>query len=166
MNKQFAGKTIQDIVQCYSDMLLRIAFQNMRGLDTAEDIVQEVYIKLMKQTKPFTSDEHLKAWLIRVTVNLCKDYYRSSWFKRTVPLTAAMDFFAPEEQKVMEEIFSLKVEERNIIYLHYYEGYTIREIASILEKNENTISSKLQRSRKKLRSLLEEGRGENEYSIS
>lgn len=156
LSKLFAGNTLHDVVHGYSDMLLRIAFQNTKVLADAEDIVQEVYIKLINYEGTFTSEEHLKAWLIKVTINKCKDHFKSAWYRKAVPLTESMDILAPEEQKIMEEIFQLKKEDRNILYLYYYEGYTIREIADMLGKKQNTISTKLQRAKKKLRCIVEE----------
>lgn len=160
LNKLFAGnKTIQDIVNDYSDMLLRIAFQNIKSLSDSEDIVQESYIKLINSNIDFNNEEHLKAWLIRVTINKCKDHFKSSWFRKTVLISENMDFLAPEEKGIMNEIFSLDKKYRNVIYLYYYEGYSIKEIANILNKNANTISSLLQRARKNLKTIiLEEGK--------
>lgn len=157
MNEKFAGKTIQDIVYNYSDLLIRIAFQNTRSMANAEDLVQDVYIKLMKHRKEFESEEHVKAWLIRVLINRCKDYHRSAWIRKVVPMHEQMEFLAPAEQEMMEEIFMLKPEERNIVYLFYYEGYGIKEIAEMLNLNGNTVSSKLVRARKKLKNYLMEG---------
>lgn len=153
----FAGKTIQNVVNSYSDILIRIAFQNTKSLADAEDIVQEVYVKLFKRHGDFKTEEHLKAWLIKVTYHRCKDFFRSSWYRKVVPIHEEIDLLAPEEQTVMEEIFQLKSDERTIIYLYYYEGYSMKEIAYMLGKNENTISSKLQRARKKLKHIIQEG---------
>jgi RNA polymerase sigma-70 factor (ECF subfamily) len=157
LNKTFAGKSIQNIVIDYSDMLIRIAFQNTGSRANAEDLVQDVYIKLLKCKKEFENQEHVKAWLIRVLVNRCRDYHRSAWLRKVVPMHPEMDFLAPEEQEVMEEIFLLKPEERNIVYLFHYEGYTIKEIARMVNLKENTVSSKLVRARKKLKAYLMEG---------
>lgn len=160
LNKLFAGnKTIQDIVSDYSDMLIRIAFQNIKSLSDAEDIVQGTYIKLINSDSNFNNEEHLKAWLIRVTINQCKDHFKSSWFRKTMLITENMNFLAPEEKGIMDEIFSLNKNQRNVIYLYYYEGYSIKEIANMLDKNVNTISSLLHRARKKLKTIiLEEGK--------
>lgn len=157
MEKTFAGKTIQDIVYDYSDMLIRIAFQNTKSMVNAEDMVQDVLIKLMNHSGGFENKEHVKAWLIRVLINRCKDFQRSAWMKRMVPFREDLDVLAPQHQEVMEEIFQLKPEDRNIIYLFYYEGYAIREIAQMIGMKENTVSSRLTRARKKLKVLLVEG---------
>lgn len=155
--KTFAGLCVQEIVQTYSDTLIRIAVQQTKSMSEAEDIVQEVYMTLMKQKKPFANEAHLKAWLIKVTFNKCKDYFKSSRVKKTVPITEDMSFIAKEEQIVLAEIFELHPKERAIVYLHYYEGYTTAEIANLLEINVNTVGSKLRRARMKLKTILEEG---------
>ena len=153
----FAGLCVQEIVQTYSDTLIRIAVQQTKSMSEAEDIVQEVYMTLMKQKKPFANEAHLKAWLIKVTFNKCKDFFKSSRVKKTVPITEDMSFIAKEEQIVLAEIFELHPKERAIVYLHYYEGYTTAEIANLLEMKVNTVGSKLRRVRMKLKTILEEG---------
>lgn len=155
--KKFAGLCVQEIVQTYSDTLIRIAVHQTKNMSEAEDIVQEVYMTLMKQRKPFDHEDHLKAWLIKVTFNKCKDYFKSARVKKTVPITEEMSFIAKEEQMVLTEIFELNPKERVIVYLHYYEGYTTAEIANLLGMNVNTIGSKLRRARMKLKIILEEG---------
>lgn len=155
--KTIAGLHVHEIVQTYSDTLIRIAVQQTKNMSEAEDIVQEVYMTLMRQKKTFESKQHLKAWLIKVTFNKCRDYFRSSRVKKTIPITEEMNFIAKEEQIVLPEIFQLDEKERAIVYLHYYEGYTTAEIANLLEMNVNTIGSKLRRVRTKLKTILEEG---------
>ncbi|KGR91895.1 hypothetical protein CD30_03030 [Ureibacillus massiliensis 4400831 = CIP 108448 = CCUG 49529] len=155
--KTFAGLRVHEIVQTYSDTLIRIAVQQTKNMSEAEDIVQEVYMTLMKQKKPFDNESHLKAWLIKVTFNKCKDYFKSSRVRKTVSITDEMTFIAKEEQSVLPEIFELVQEDRVIVYLHYYEGYTTAEIANLLEMKVNTVGSKLRRVRMKLKTILEEG---------
>ncbi len=165
LSKKFASKTIHDIVTKYSSTLLRIAFQNTKSLSDAEDIVQNVFIKLINHRSSFVSEEHLKAWLIRVTINQSKDLLKSAWYRTTTELNDQMDLFTSEDKEVLRELFLLKKFDRNIIYLYYYEGYKIKEIASILNKNENTISSSLQRARKKLKKIITEGEINNEQQV-
>lgn len=155
--KTFAGLHVHEIVQTYSDTLIRIAVQQTKNMPEAEDIVQEVFMTLMRQKKLFDNETHLKAWLIKVTFNKCKDYFKSSRVKKTVPITEEMTFIAKEEQMVLPEIFELNQNERVIVYLYYYEGYTTAEIADLLEMKVNTVGSKLRRIRMKLKNILEEG---------
>lgn len=155
--KTIAGLSVHEIVQTYSDTLIRIAVQQTKNMSEAEDIVQEVYMTLMRQKRPFDNEVHLKAWLIKVTFNKCKDYFKSSRVKKTIPITEEMTFTAKEEQSVLPEIFELEQNDRAIVYLHYYEGYTTAEIANLLEMKINTVGSKLRRVRMKLKTILEEG---------
>lgn len=155
--KTFAGLRVHEIVQTYSDTLIRIAVQQTKNMSEAEDIVQEVYLTLMRQKKTFENEAHIKAWLIKVTFNKCNDYFKSSRVRKTLPITEEMTFIAKEEQNILPEIFELDQKERVIVYLHYYEGYTTAEIADILDMNVNTVGSKLRRGRMKLKTILEEG---------
>lgn len=153
---------IQNSVEKYSDMILRIAYQNLKVQADSEDVVQSVFIKLISQPK-FKDEAHMKAWLIRVTINLCKDFNKIVWYRKTEGLSDKLMIpFTKEEQGVLEEVFKLSKDYRNVIYLYYFEGYSIREIASILNKNENTISSQLSRARKMLKNILLEGGYSNE----
>lgn len=150
-------KEYTEIVEKYSDMVFRIAYQNLLDFSDAEDVVQDVFLKLLKQkAKSFSGYEHLKSWLIRVTINQCLDYKKAFYRKNTVPLEDHYDIpYEPQERVLMEELSQLPKDYRNILYLHYYEGYTIKEIAKILGKKQNTVNSKLTRGREKLRKLLE-----------
>lgn len=159
MNISISNKDyVQHIVQTYSDMIFRIAYHNLLIKDDADDIVQEVLIKLLK-TNEFIDEEYLKAWLITVTINQCKTATRNYLRKRTEELTDVIPEATPKDMGLMEEIRKLPLFDRNIIYLYYYEGYNAREIGSLLGKSENTISSRLTRARKKLKMILEEDGG-------
>ena len=151
---------IKYLVEKYSDMIMRIAYQNSFNKSDSEDIVQEVFIKLINYIdKLEKSEEYIKYWIIRVTINLSKDYNKNSWNKKIVQISQnnLNDYFEPEEIGVFKEFSKLKPIYRNIIYLYYYEGYKIKEIAKILNLKENTVNSNLTRARKKLKEILEEG---------
>lgn len=150
------------VVEKFSDMIFRIAYQNLFNISDAEDVVQDVFVKLLEQkNKCFNDYEHLKSWLIRVTINKCLDYKKSFFRKNTVPLENFDIPYEREELGVMEGLRRLPEDYRNILYLFYYEGYTIKEIAEILGKKQNTVNSKLTRGRKKLRKILEVEYGES-----
>lgn len=154
------------VVEEFSDMIFRIAYQNLCNIADAEDVVQEVFISLLKSKgKIFNDSEHLKSWLIRVTINKCLDVRRSFFRKNTVPIDSQVISYTDEEKVLMDQIMKLPKDYRNIIYLYYYEGYKIKEIADILGKNQNTISSKLQRGRNKLKKNLIEGGYYNERNL-
>lgn len=144
------------IIRQYSDMVYRIALHNSRSAADAEDIMQDVFVELLTKCPCLDDPAHLKAWLIRVTVNKCRSLHRLAWRRKNVPLEDCAGLVQPEHAGVMEEVRQLPENMRVIIYLYYYEDYTIAEIAEILGKNQNTVSSTLRRARGKLRELLEE----------
>ena len=147
----------EQIIRQYSDMIYRIAVHNLSNIADAEDILQDVCISLLTKCPKQRDSEHLKAWLIRVTINKCNSLHRLAWRRRRESLEDYTHLEAPGQSEIMEEIRQLPKDYRNIIYLYYYESYTIAEIAKILGKNSNTVSSYLQRARKKLKALLTEG---------
>ena len=135
-----------EIVENYSDMIFRIAYQYLFNKYDAEDIVQEVFVKLLTKRVIFKDEEHIKSWLIRVTINQCLN---------TVPIENMEIPFEQKEGEILKELQLLKEDERNVLYLYYYEGYKIKEIAKILKQKQNTINSKLTRARKKLKEIME-----------
>ena len=145
------------IFKNYSDTVYRIAVHNTDSLSDAEDITQEVFVKLLESTKTFRDSEHIKAWLIRVTLNKCHNYRRDK--KRTV-----IAEIQPEDNistndstlSVLDAVKKLPSNQRNAIYLHYYEGYTAKEIGKLLSVSTNTVLSWLKRSRSTLKLDLNE----------
>ncbi len=112
---------VHGVVEDHSDMLFRIAYHNVKSKSDAEDLVQEVFLQLIRKMDRFENHEHLKAWLIRATINKCKDHVKSVWFKRVIPFsTQAHDKKDPHPQgddPVMEEIWSLPAKDRTVIFL-------------------------------------------------
>jgi len=149
-------KWVTKKVEKYSDLLLRVAFSYMKNIHDAEDMVQEAFVKLMQKGPMFESEEHEKAWLIRVTINLCKNRLKTVWFKKTEHLKEQTISFTREEGEVLNIVQELPVKYRSVIQLYYYEGYHIKEIAAILGYKEATVASQLQRARKQLRIKLKE----------
>lgn len=147
---------IDAVVETYSDMIIRIAYHNLRNQADAEDVAQEVFLKLMREEE-FEDEGHRKAWLIRVTINLCKDMNKQAWNRKTEGLIETWEPFSNEQQRVLEELWELPKNYRNVVYLYYYEELTVSEIAKILKRKENTVSSWLTRARKKLKTILMEG---------
>lgn len=147
----------REVVEKYSSMLLQIAYQRTFNKSDSEDIVQDVFIKLIKNSNKIKDKEHLKYWLIKVTINLCNDYNKSFWNKNVTELDEELSQFDKEETFIFKEINKLKPVHRDIIYLYYYQGYKIKEISIILNMKENTVSSNLTRAREKLKKILEEG---------
>lgn len=152
MDRERAARAVED----YGDMVLRLAFQRLKNQADAEDVGQNVFVILMRQGD-FTDEDHLKHWLIRVTIQQCENLRHSAWRRKVVALSEAWPVFAPEEREAMEELWSLPPKDRDVIYLHYYEGYKLRELSELLGENINALSARLQRARKKLKLLIEEG---------
>lgn len=150
-------------VQRFGDTIIRVAFNCLQNYSDAEDITQEVFIALYSSDSVFKSDEHLKAWLIRVTINKCKDLKKSFWHSRTEPISESeVVSFDQRDEDVLSELKKLPPVYRDVIYLYYYEGYKINEIADMTGVSVNTASSRLKRARKKLGFILIGGYNERE----
>ncbi len=147
-------KDINYIVNTYSDMLFRLAYQYTRNSSESEDIVQDVFMAMLKKM-PFKTEEYLKAWLIRVAINKSKNYLKSMR-KKVLALDENIKVPTYTHEDGLEEITLLPEFDRNVIYLYYYEGYSIKEIAKITGKSANSINIRLCRAREKLKNLLEE----------
>lgn len=145
-----------DLIEKYADTLIRVSYTYMKNMSDAEDLAQDAFIKLMEKRPSFENSEHEKAWLIRVTINLCKNRLRTAWHKRTVPLDDSTYSFSEDESQVMGTVMELPAKYRGIILLFYYEEYSIAEIAKILGRKESTVGSQLHRARVLLKSKLME----------
>lgn len=144
-------------IERYSDTVRRLCMIHLKNHADTEDIFQTVFLKYVLSSVSFESDEHEKAWFIRVTVNACKDLLKSFFRSRTVSLEEIMDQPAalPEDNReILEAVLSLPLKYREVVYLHYYEEYTAPEISRILNKNVNTIYTLLTRSRQMLMEKL------------
>lgn len=144
------------LVDLYADMILRISYQYLKQSYDAEDICQTVFLKILTGNHKFDSVEHEKAWIIRTTINTCKDHLRSAFFRRTVALEEAATMAAPQipDSAILDAVKTLPENYRISIYLYYYEEYSAAEIAAILTKSEATIHQYLSRGRRKLRAYL------------
>ncbi len=148
-------------VDLYSDMVKRICFCHLKNSADTEDVFQNVFLKYLLYNGDFEDAEHEKAWFIRVTINACKDHLKSLFRHRALPLevlTKEAANIEPEHYDLLEAVLSLPVKYKNVIYLHYYEGYTAAEIAVILKSRENTVYSLLSRGRSMLKKKLGGGR--------
>ncbi|MBR6473019.1 MAG: sigma-70 family RNA polymerase sigma factor [Firmicutes bacterium] len=141
----------------YGDSILRLAYSYLHNMSDAEDIVQDTLIKYMKTGPEFESEAHEKAWLLRVAANLSKNKIDYNKVRQADELEETL---AADERKdlsfVWEAVKMLPDNYREAIHLFYYEGYSTREIAGILKRNEATVRSDLKRGRDKLRTVLTE----------
>ena len=146
------------LVECYSDMILRLSRSYLKSRQEAEDICQDVFLKYISKNIKFQSKEHEKAWMIRTTINACKDTLKSAYHKRMVVTEQLWEGIPQDEDafwEVREAVFALPAKYRNIIYLYYFEGYSTKEIAKMLIKTQNAVSLSLGRGRRALREMLE-----------
>lgn len=148
MRSQLSREEAERLVQTYSDLILRLSFTYLKNTEDAKDICQTVFLRLLEKPREFQSPEHERAWIIRTSVNVCKDQLKSSWRRTTVDLSAALDARAPEAL--------LPPKYRTVIYLYYYEGYSANEIAQMLGEKPATVATRLSRGRDKLRTQLEQ----------
>lgn len=149
------------LVDCYSDMILRLSLNYLKSRQEAEDICQDVFMKYISADTVFPSQEQEKAWIIRTTINACKDHLKSAYHKRMVVTDHVQDDLLQEEDSfgdVREAVFSLPLKYRIIIYLYYFEGYSVKEIAKMLGKTQNAVSLNLVRGRRMLRKMIEQER--------
>lgn len=143
------------IIKLFGKNVFHTAYCYMKNYADADDIQQETFIKLYTYDKPFESDEHIKAWLLRVTINLCKNRLNSAWYRLSAPIEAAESMPAEtESESIIPYLFRLKPKYRIVLYMHYYEGYSAKDIARIYDSNESTVLSWLARGRKQLRDIL------------
>ena len=140
--------------------ILRLAFSYTKNISDAEDITQEVFIKLYENFSKFKTEEHLKKWCIKVTINKCKNLFLSSWKKKICYLNEKNENknytnFPVKKDEVLNAILELPPKYRIIIILYYYNGYKIHEIAELLKMKETTIKTRLKRAKSKLEQVLE-----------
>ena len=153
----------EELYEKYADDVLRVSFFYLGDRQQAEDVTQDVFVRLLTHA-PDLEEGREKAWLLKVALNRCRDLWRGSWVKRVVLGSPAMELApAPdqmedrlERQELMAAIRRLPADFRDVILLHYYQGYGIAEIAEMLKVPEGTISSRLSRARKKLEDILKE----------
>ena len=152
-------ETFLAAVERHQDMVYRIALHHFASPQDAEDTVQEALMKLYTAADAFESDEHVRAWLIRVTVNLCKNTLRSPWRRRRVPLEElrqAVQFERPEESDLFLTVMAMPEKYRTALYLFYYEDCSVHEIAELLSIKESAVTTRLSRARQVLKRKLTE----------
>lgn len=149
---------LDELLEVYGDMVYRVALQNMGNIADAHDVAQDVFLRILKKKPQFTSTTHEKAWILRVTVNICKDYWKYQRLRKTVELQENLAKVKENTDfGLLYEVMQLPVKYRNVIYLFYYEELSVAMIADILQRKEATILTWLHRARKQLKNKLEEG---------
>ena len=147
----------EQVVRKYADMVYRIALSQTKQPHLADDVFQEVFLRYLKKQEQFSADQedYLKHWLIRVTVNRCRSLFSGSWFQKTQPLEEALPFDEPELTEVYTAVLALPPKYRLVLHLHYFEGFSVAEIAAVLHVAEGTVKAQLSRGRNMLKAALE-----------
>ena len=143
----------QDINQ-YRDTVFAVAIGYAKNIHDADDIAQNVFFKLYQRKKDFVSEEAKKAWLIRVAVNEAKDLLKSAWRKNTTDLDESLIYHPNDDLGLHDYLKNLKPKYRTVIYLYYYEGYSVKEVAHILKIPQATVMTQLKRARAQLKEMI------------
>lgn len=152
-------QTQSAVVEQYFNMVYKLALSQSKNVHTAEDVTQTVFLKYLQNADKITDPEYIKAWLIRVTINECKSFFSSSWFKKTVPLdeNEPITFDNDEKSDVYYATLKLPPKYRAVIHLFYYEDLTVSQIAKILKQKDSAVKTQLFRGREMLREYLKGG---------
>ena len=155
----FTEEQFSHLAKKYMDTVFRLAFNYLKSQSEADDVTQEVLIKLYRTDKDFENEEHIKHWLIRVTINECKKAFLSPW-KRIEPIedyASTLSFTSPEHGELFYAVMDLPKKYRIPIFLYYYEDYSCEEISSFLGIANATVRTRLRRGRELLKTKIQEG---------
>jgi len=142
----------------YGDLLFRICIGYLGSKEDAEEVTQDSFVKLICDAPRFNDGEHEKAWLIRITVNACKNVFKSRRHRRTVNIDEIAEYSDnPSDDSIMDEIVRLPAKYKAVIHLYYYEEYPVKEIARILMISESAVKMRLKRGREILKMEMESG---------
>lgn len=148
------NESVRKAVVNYSDSLVKIAFAYLKNVADAEEVAQEAFLAYLQKSPVFDNADHEKAWLIRTTINKCKNLLKTSWFKSRNPIPDNLSYLPSDEYMVMQAVLSLDKKYRIPIHLHYYEGYSLEEIAAILRAKPATVGTWLARGRNQLKEVI------------
>lgn len=138
----------------YSDMVYRLAFLRTGNVADADDVMSDVFLRLVKNVHKIKSEEHQKAWLIRATINCCNSYFKNSKRINQVHITDVDATYEMSQDSVLPAVLTLPAHQRDVIYMHYFEGYSVEEIAKICSVAVGTVKSRLARARESLKNIL------------
>ena len=152
-------QSVQELAALYQRSLFAAAFNMCKNKQDAEDVVQDTFVQYYTTKKEFESEQHVRAWLMRVAVNKAKNINRTFWRRNKVSIEDYMEtlvFETPEAETLFETVMQLPEKYRIVIHLYYYEDYTVSEIADILKLSESNVRIRLSRGRGMLRNALKE----------
>lgn len=156
MDKETFTRTVEQ----YQNSIYRLALHALGSAADAEDVAQEVFLRLFRTDTAFESEEHLRRWLLRVGTNLCRDVLKSPWRRRRSPLPESLPApaFEREDQRALyEAVMALEEKYRTVLYLFYYEDLPVRDIAALLGLRTSAVTTRLSRGRERLKAALKEG---------
>jgi len=153
-----------EVFNAYKSDVYRLVFSHTKNWHDADDIMQNVFVKLYKHLSGLGDEQHIKKWLVRVAVNECKTHFRTAWLRRIVPITQEVEEIpAPyQENELLQIVLALPQKYSLAVHLYYYEDYKITEIAEILGEKETTIQTRLSRARAMLKEKLKKEAYDNE----
>lgn len=159
--------SLEELIQEYGTDVLRTAYLYVKDREAAEDLFQEIFIRVAKNLNTFQGNSSIKTWIMRITINLCKDYLKSSYQRHVVPMMEFMEDSITSEDSfheiekaetaktVKEAVFMLPEHYRAVILCVYYQDMTLKETAETLHIAEGTVKSRLKRARQRLKECLE-----------
>ena len=146
----------EEVIRFYSDMVYRLAFARTGTRYDADDVYEEVFLRYLKKKPKFKSEEHRRAWLLRVTINCSNSFLTSAWQRRVQELPEDLPFQQPEDYQLYDQLQQLSAKYRSVIHLFYYEEMSVEEIGEILHRKPSTVRTQLTRAREQLRQILKE----------
>ena len=145
-----------ELARAYAPAIYRLAYARTGSRADAEDIMQEVFVRLLRAEPDFADRAHARAWLLRVAANCANDWFRAPWRRREGPLSESLPAPEHEDGGVVEAVLALPAKYRTAVHLYYYEELSVAEIAKITGKSESAVKSRLFRARAMLREALKE----------
>lgn len=146
----------EQVIRFYSDMVYRLAFARTGTRHDADDVYEEVFLRYLKKKPKFQSEEHRRAWLIRVTINCSNTFLTSTWQRRTQELPENLPFQQQEDYHLYNYLQQLPAKYRSVIHLFYYEEMSVEEISRLLHRKPSTVRTQLTRARDQLRQIIKE----------
>lgn len=156
MINDYSETNIEKLVSDYSPIVFRTAYAYCKQKSDAEDITQDVFLVLIQKQPEFESEEHLKAWLLRVCINKSKNHLKRDWFRRKADDPEELEYLPEEPTGMVSAMLQLDVRYRVILHLYYYQGYSIKEIAEIMQMRPATVGTRMRRGREALRKIIGE----------
>lgn len=150
------NRDAEKVIEACSDMVYRLAFARTGTKQDADDIYQEVFLRYLKKRPVFESEEHRKAWMLRVTINCSNSFLSSGWHKNRAELPEDLPFEDRRQQDLYMELQQLPVKYRDVIHLFYYEELSVEEIGKTLRRKPSTVRTQLTRAREMLRRFMKE----------